>query len=80
MKLLYFWQNSNLVLAALKNQLFMKFRFWNASKALTKYEWPKMKRDARQKCSLFIAGNWEKDSIIGGHLLSYSTLLISLKL
>ena len=50
MKLLYFWQNSNLVLAALKNQLFMKFRFWNASKALTKYEWPKMK----QKWSLFL--------------------------
>ena len=25
----------------------------HASKALRKYEWPKMKRDVRQKCSLF---------------------------
>jgi hypothetical protein len=24
------------------------------TKALTKYKWPKMKRDARQKCSLFL--------------------------
>ena len=26
----------------------------NVTKAVTKYEWPKMKRDARQKCSLFL--------------------------
>ena len=27
----------------------------NSTKALTKYERPKMKRDARQKCNLFLS-------------------------
>jgi hypothetical protein len=39
-----------------------------------------MKRDARQKDVFFTVGICEKDFIFGGHLFSFSALLISLKL
>ena len=49
------------------------FFFRSGIKVLTKYERPKMERDARQKCS-------EKDCIFGRHLFAFSAVRISLRL
>ena len=57
-------------------KIILKRQDSSLGKALTKYERPKMKRDAQQKCSLFL----RKDCIFVGHRFSFSAVRISLGL